>query len=290
MTDDEDMERPEQTAPYRVRREVVVDRIRGVRTDKNQATVDEGFKNRGENVYPKNLSELNRDVTVGSHADFGRVFGRKITVVEGSASELTRVGSAVGLEGIFVKSWSGVIGPLLSAGSVTIGDHAVIYGDIVGKEVTLGEDCTVKGNILSEEDINAGKDLRVFGIIFSRFGGVGMADDSIAFDIIAKEDIVLGEKCLILDNVLWSTDGEISAIKAKLGVIVDPEVVDSRRSLYDSVQGLESSRIPAGSKEYGSELNCGWVTVKDDLSARNQRMELLKSQWKALVDLSTEYL
>jgi hypothetical protein len=279
------------TPPQHVRELRTIDGIRDVHLEKDRAIVDDKLVNRKKNIYPSSQTELNREIIVGSSAHIGRLFGRRITIESGSPSEITDVASAVGIEEVFVKEFSHVYGPILSGGKISIGDKVIVYGDVIGKEVTVGRHCMIKGNILGDGNINLSDDAKVYGFIFSRNGGVAVGENSIIFDIIAQNDVVLGEGCLVLDSVLWSSKGEISVDKVKMGAIVDPTIADQwYPDIYERIEGVETSRISPRNEEHGTELNSGWNVTKEDLNRRDQTLRFLKSCWKDLEDMSMEYL
>jgi len=242
------------------------------------------------NIFPENPLELDREVYVGGGAKIGRIFGKKITVEKGNASRITELASAVGLEEVIVEGYSHINGPLLSGGRISVGPYTVVYGDVVGQEVFVQEKCVIKGNILSDGNLNVSSDARIFGIVFSRTGGVAIGDNSVVFDAIAQGDLILGDKTLMLDSAIWSARGKIVAGKTKLKVVVEPKIAEANWNLYDVAEGLESSRIIGADSSYGRELNVGWVTVKDDLTTRNNLVELLKRQWSELYNIAWEFI
>jgi cytoskeletal protein CcmA (bactofilin family) len=266
---------------------VVEVRVPGVTIGRSRAVVDKNLDKPHLNIFPESVHELDREIHVGSGAKIGRVFGKKVVVEKGTASRITEVASAVGLEEISVEGYSHINGPLLSVGKITVGPYTVVYGDIVAQETFIKEKCLVKGNILTRGNLNISDNARIYGVAYSQAGGIAIGENSVVFDAIAQGDLVVGAKSLLLDSAVWSGRGKIVAEKIKLRSLVDPKIADSSWELYDVADGLESSRIPAGKTSRG-ELNSSWVTVRDDLTARNDLVELIKNQWATLYNIAWE--
>jgi hypothetical protein len=149
----------------------------------------------------------------------------------------------------------------------------------------------IRGNILSDRHVTISNDSRVYGIVYSQSGGVAVGRNCVIFDIIAQGNIVVGKTSILLDSVLWSIQGKLEAKNVKMSSLIDPKIADTNMDdLYRLADGIESTTIHQMKTAHGSELNAGWLTVNDELSRRNGLIDLLKTAWAELYNISWEFL
>jgi cytoskeletal protein CcmA (bactofilin family) len=256
--------------------------------NKNGLFVERYYYEPQRDIVPENARDLDLRIFVGTGSNVGRIFGGRIEIEQGGAT-VTQVASAVGMKEIIVGGRAHVNGPLLSGGRISLGPNSSVYGDIAGGEVFVQDNCVINGNILSDEHVTITNGAQVYGIVYSRLGGVAVGEDCVIFDVIAKKSIVLGDRTILLDSVLWSSQGKIEAARAKLGSLINPRTADRNvNSRYTSAEGVESSRISPTRSKHGAELNAGWMTIEDELARRNSLIDLIKDSWAKLYDLNWE--
>ena len=112
-----------------------------------------------------------------------------------------------------------VLGSVASEGTIEIveptskaddweGRPVTVYGDIIGKQVTVDEPLVVYGNIIAEKALRIDAPTVVLGE--ARSEGTLEASDILALTISAEDDIVLGKNVITVNPVIQSAEGQIT--------------------------------------------------------------------------------
>lgn len=264
--------------------------VADVRLGKKTASVDKGANKPNVNIFPEDEIELDREIYVGNSAIIGRIFGRAVTMAQGDPSKgVTEAYSIVGIEKVKLEGYCHVNGPVISLGQIDVGPFCSITGDLFGSEITIDKKCQIKGNVISNGNINVIGDSMIFGYLCSLSGGVSLGDDCLVFDVISSKDLLVGEKTIILDSVIWTSGGTIDIDQnIKLNALIDPKIVDQYMEFYDSIEGVQRASLDLMSPPDKKELNTHWSIMSEDEATRELKLNILRKKFSELYGIGWE--
>ena len=182
-------------------------------------------------IVPLRPGEVDKTVQIGRGAFVdGVVFGKRVTMLDGFSPDperMTRVQGAFGVEFVTVGNYCIVARHLQSDGRVSVGNHCLVFGDLLGLEsVVVGDDSSIAGNVVSRGNISLGRGVVVGGCVISLEGGVAVNDGCRLYDVVARRDIQMGKDVRVTDPLVLSISGQVSQAG---GLVVGDMNVDTHR-------------------------------------------------------------
>ncbi|AIU70304.1 hypothetical protein TEU_08160 [Thermococcus eurythermalis] len=237
-----------------------------------------------EPIFPQN-SHLEESVRIERPAivlDF--VLANSIEVDDATDDDRVITSSLFGKDRVVVGRNVAIVGNVQSNGKITIGDGSVVFGNVVGREVTVRTNVNVLGNIIAVNKVVIGTGSKIGGYAASIHGTVKADDNVEVFDIFGNSGISLGQDVHIMDYSVYGGTGGVN-VKGKISLgeysINSPEEIMFKNSLnLLSVLVLTQYNPKASLKYLKDNLN-SIMDIKSYLKKHNVDIGELEKEFQS---------